>query len=455
MSFAESWLEMSMQLVARPVDGIPVYREGASDEESVQRFQDDPTRFHLRAFRRLGPIYATYFRRRMWVVLAGLEANDFVWRNWKIWDYSDANAPFLDEMGPDHVTALDGDHHRDKRTILKPAFDQAPAIRFLPEFHRQLEDELRKVSNQRIELVKFWGKVITKINSRTVAQAEIPDDVIERMAEWEYQMLRGLFLDDGRTSYIEREAYLALKAETFIWLRKIVAERLANPDRYDDNFAATFRARALHEGGSPNPDRLVNDLYLILLAGTDNTSGLINSALILTAANPDWSRALREELDLWDGHDVRALGQMPRLKASILETQRIRPGTFTLAKRAGEDFEFAGCCVPAGTDVLHVHTLGHFLEEAYEEPFQFKPERFLEQDKFVAKTFGLFGGGPHVCLGRNHSLMQTPVAVASAIRTYDLEFAEPPDQHVRVGYAGSRIHQELWVTLVPRRPHDR
>jgi cytochrome P450 len=193
---------MSMQLVSRPVDRIPVYREGASDEESVQRFQDDPIRFHLRAFRRLGPIYATYFRRRMWVVLAGLEANDFVWRDWKIWDYSDANAPFLDEMGPDHVTALDGDHHRDKRTILKPAFDQAPAIRFLPEFHRQLEDELRKVSNQRIELVKFWGKVITKINSRTVARAEIPDDVIERMAEWEYQMLRGLFLDDGRTSYI-------------------------------------------------------------------------------------------------------------------------------------------------------------------------------------------------------------------------------------------------------------
>jgi len=32
--------------------------------------------------------------------------------------------------------------------------------------------------------------------------------------------------------------------------------------------------------------------------------------------------------------------------------------------------------------------LGHFLEEVYEEPFRFKPERFLEQDKFVPKTFG-------------------------------------------------------------------
>jgi cytochrome P450 len=354
-------------------------------------------------------------------------------------------------MGTDHVTALDGEHHRDKRTILKPAFDQAPAMRFLPEFHRLLGDELIKACNQRIELTKFWAKVITKINSQTVARAEIPDDVIERMAEWEYQMLRGLFLDDGRPSYIERERYRALKAETFAWLGKIVDERLANPDLYDDNFAATLRARVAQEGGSPDRDRLVNDLYLVLLAGTDNTSGLINSALILIAAYPEWLRALREELDSWNGFDLRALAQMPRLKASILETQRIRPGIFALGKHAGEDFEFEGYRVPAGTDVLHVNTLGHFLEEVYEEPFRFKPERFLEQDKFAPKTFGLFGGGPHVCLGRNHSLMQTPLAVAQAIRNYNVVFEEPPEKRVRVGYAGSRVHQELWVRLVPRR----
>jgi cytochrome P450 len=188
-----------------------------------------------------------------------------------------------------------------------------------------------------------------------------------------------------------------------------------------------------------------------LLAGTDNTSSLINSALILVAAYPEWLGALREELDLWDGRDIRALAQMPRLKASILETQRIRPGIFALGKNAGEDFEFEGYRVPAGTDVLHVNTLGHFLEEVYEEPFRFKPERFLEQDKFVPKTFGLFGGGPHVCLGRNHSLMQTPIAVAQAIRNYDVMFEEPPEERVKVGYAGSRVHEELWVKLVPRR----
>jgi cytochrome P450 len=64
----------------------------------------------------------------------------------------------------------------------------------------------------------------------------------------------------------------------------------------------------------------------------------------------------------------------------------------------------------------------------------------LEQDKFVPETFGLFGGGSHVCLGRNHSHMQTPMAVAQAIRNYDFVFEEPPKQRPRAGYAGSRVH---------------
>jgi len=55
-------------------------------------------------------------------------------------------------------------------------------MRFLPEFHRLLEQELSSVNNERLELTKFWARLITKINSRTVARAEIPDDVIERMA---------------------------------------------------------------------------------------------------------------------------------------------------------------------------------------------------------------------------------------------------------------------------------
>jgi cytochrome P450 len=445
-------------LLGKSIDDIPIHRIGATDQESFAAFQRDPMTFHLRAFRALGPVYRTWFRDRMWVVLAGPEANDFIWKHGELWSYARANAPFLEEMGPDHVTALDGAHHREKRTLLKPAFDQAPAMRYLPQFNEGFRRALAAEAGSGpaggapVELVKFWADTITRINAQTVARAEIPDEAIPRLARWEYQMLRGLFLDDARASYVEREEYRALKAHALTWLHRIVDERLANPAAYDDNFAATLRARAELEGGTPDRERLVNDLYLILLAGTDNTSNLINWALIFTCHAPRWLAALRAELDGWDGGDVMALSRLPTLKAILMETQRVRPGTFVLTKESVLEFEFGGYRFPAGTKVMYPNVLGHFLEEFYPDPFTFNPERFLAGGRFVPRTQGTFGGGAHLCLGRNHSLLQSPIAVAQVMKYYDVEFLRPPDFDVRVGYSGGRLEEELNVRLIPRSP---
>jgi len=133
-----------------------------------------------------------------------------------------------------------------------------------------------------------------------------------------------------------------------------------------------------------------------------------------------------------------------------METQRLRPGVFALTKHSAEAFDFGGYRIPAHTDVIHALALGHFLEECYPDPFAFKPQRFLEGGKFVPRTIGLFGGGTHICLGRNHSLMQSPVALARVARNYDIFFMEPPKETIVAGVTGSRRERELWARLVPR-----
>jgi cytochrome P450 len=435
----------------KTVDDIAIYREGATDLESFESYQKDPLQFHLRAYRKLGPVYRTHFRSQLWVVLAGLEANDFVWKNTKLWSYHDGNAPFLDEMGPDHVTALDGDHHRQKRKILKPSFDQGPAMRFLPQFNKIFAQELKSAAvAPTLDLMKLWADIITKINSKTVAQADIPDDVLRRMARWEFQMLHGIFLEKQRPAYIGRDEYRALKAEVMTWLGRIVDERLANPGKYDDNFEMTMRARAEEEGGKPDRDRLINDCYLVLLAGTDNTADLINWTLQLTIADPVWLAEVREELAGWDENDVMALARMPKLKATIMETQRLRPGVLVLSKHSAEAFEFGGYKIPANTKIIHAISLGHILEECYPDPMEFKPRRFLEEGRFVPRSIGLFGGGTHICLGRNHSLMQSPVVVAQVLKNYDVTYQAPPYGTIVAGSTGARRERELWARLTPR-----
>jgi cytochrome P450 len=432
---------------------MPVFRLGRTDRESFEAFQNDPITFHLRAFRKLGPAYRTWFGDRMQVVLAGPEANDFIWKNGHLWSYAVANALLLDEMGDDHVPALDGAHHLQKRTVLKAAFDQAPARRFLPQFNagfrEALDDAAAKGSP--VDLILFWTHTITRINTRTVARADMPDDAIPPLMRWQHQMLRGQFLDDASRPCVEREEYRVLKAHAFSWLYRIVDERLANPGAHDDNFEATLRARSELEGGKPDRDRLANDLYLILVAGTENTANFIRWATVFAYTSPKWLGALRAELQGWDGADIQVLAKLPVLKAILMETLRVGPRSGGLTKHCVRDFEFGGYTIPAGTDITYPHVLGHFMEEFYPEPFTFNPARFLDSGRFVPRTQGIFGGGTHICLGRNHTLMQSPLALAQLVKHFDLEFARPPVFDVRVGNASSRLDEEVSARLIPCR----
>ena len=434
------------------VEDIPLYLPGGTDESCNEAYREDPLRFQLDGYRTCGPIFLTYFRNRRWVVLAGPDANNFIWQKPELWSYAEPNASFLEEMGPNHVTGLDGDPHKAKRAMLKPAFTMSAAFKFMPAFHAVFREgiDTASKSGEPIDLVPFWAELITWGNTLTTAVAEIPRDVTKRMTRWEIQMLRGLFLDDSKASYYERQEYQRLRAETFEWLGKIVDERLKNPDAYDDNYGQVMKARIEAEGLESPREYFINDLYFVLLAGTDNTSALVNYALMELYSAPQWIDWLREELDQWDGQNIMALQEMPRLKALIMETQRIRPGALQLFKYAIQPFEFGGYTVPAETDVLHLNNLGHFLEEFYPEPTVFNPERFIEKQRFVPKTFGFFGGGSHVCLGRNHTMMQMPIVLATLFRHWDVVFSEPVDRHLVASYSGGRIEKELMAHIKAR-----
>jgi cytochrome P450 len=432
------------------VEGIPLYTEAGADGAAASDLPEDRAEFAVRALRRAGPIFRTWVDGRLRVVLAGLEANEFIWRNTELWDYPFLFPAWREQMGPDHLNVLEGAGHRGKRTVLKPAFDQAPAARFLPEFSRCFGRDLAAVlGGGPRDLIRFWSEAIARANTRTVARAEVGERELGRLVEWEHQMLAGIQLGPARQAHYARPEYLALHAEAFALMGRILDERLADPDAGDDNFARVLRAR--REAGPWPADRgcLLDDLYYILVAGVENTSRLINAAALRLWAAPEWLGRVRAELDGWDGEDPMALAGMPALKAVVMETQRVAPPVFFVPRHAARDFEFGGHRVPAGTTLLHANVVGHFLEETYPEPFAFRPGRFLEQGRFAPRSNGFFGGGVHLCLGRNHTLLQTPVALARMARDCDLVCGDEAGLRASAG-AARELPAELWGEFGPR-----
>ena len=143
--------------------------------------------------------------------------------------------------------------------------------------------------------------------------------------------MHGLQLGEFRQAYFADPGYTNVKNPVFEYLEKVVRERECD-DTIDDNLARLIRDRP----GEAEPYSLeekLYDTYLLLIAGAENTTKLINWAMLYIYSDPDWLEELREELEDWMPESFcSGLREYPRLKATIMEVERLQPGALS-AKR--------------------------------------------------------------------------------------------------------------------------
>lgn len=416
--------------------GLPTQRDG------LEQFD------HLTAYRELGSIYQLQFRGERHVVIAGMDANEAAWRNPDLWAYEDALVPFREMMGPSHVTQLDREPHRRKRRNLKNGFAMSAVVRHLPEIDAVLAEQLQRNVGRPLRLHDFFMTALTVANSRTVLRCELQPAEVQRFITFEEDFIRGTSMGDARHAHYARPEFVAGKEFVFSFLKELVSRRLAG-EVVEDNFQIMLEDR--RERGEPlELDELVPEAYLLLMAGTGNTAKMLNCGLQNLLSDAEWLGRLQAELAGYSpAQFLQGMSGFPLLKATLMEMERLFPAAPVLSRVVYETFSFAGCELPKGTKVLHLQTLPHFLEEIYEEPYAFRPARWLEQE-YPKKAHGTYGGSTHICLGMNLVRIHSPVAVANLVRDYDWQLEEQPQIAVNFNYGVPQV-ADLQATLHPRK----
>ena len=114
---------------------------------------------------------------------------------------------------------------------------------------------------------------------------------------------------------------------------------------------------------------------------------------------------------------------MPFTRNFLLETERKFPVTPGMLKLAVRDMEVSGYRIKAGTEVLHLFVLSHFLEEHYAEPMSFRPERWSEPGLLRPHAFG---GGEHMCIGMNLSYLFVVMTLRLLVTSHQVKAAAAP-----------------------------
>ena len=193
------------------------------------------------------------------------------------------------------------------------------------------------------------------------------------------------------------------------------------------------------EAKNPNTDEkwslpeLWAEANNLIVAGSD-TSALTLAATFfyLTHNERTLEKATREVREVFKGQDIEdvrpgtALNSCKYLRACIDEAMRLSPSVPGILPRT---------VMPGGIEID-----GHFLDEGVEvgvgtyaihhnakyfsEPFEYRPERWLEEGpdlEIAQKAFAPFSLGPRGCIGKGMAYMEMMIAMARVLKLFDIK----------------------------------
>ncbi|KAK1971983.1 cytochrome P450 [Colletotrichum sublineola] len=173
-------------------------------------------------------------------------------------------------------------------------------------------------------------------------------------------------------------------------------------------------------------------------AGSDTTGTSLSAIFYHLLKRPDCFQKLREEADAvqpsrqneFTFHE--ALG-MPFLQAVIKEALRIHPAFGVPLERVVPEggATIAGRFFPAGKKVSIHCWVEHRNELIFEDPDEFRPERWLIEDEsklaLMNRHWIPFGLGSRTCIGRHISMLEIAKLVPRLVRDFDFKLQERPE----------------------------
>lgn len=220
-----------------------------------------------------------------------------------------------------------------------------------------------------------------------------------------------------------------------IYQEHVRANRVDNPRDLTD---ALLKAKKEAEDGDSSIKGFLTDERLILtmgevfVAGMETTASAVCWALLRLIHNPQIQEKLHEELDQVIGPnrspDLDDKKNLPLLEATITETLRISSIGPVAIHKTSVDTPLQEYIIPKGTPVLLNLWSVHHDPEVWNDPDDFKPERFLDEygnfQPPKADCFYPFSAGRRGCFGEPLARIEIFLLLARLLHRF--KFENPP-----------------------------
>ena len=342
-------------------------------------------------------------------------------------------------LGKNSVILLDEGDHLSQRKLMLPAFHGEKMTR--------LEGLMREVSEREveswpagdsIELHKRFQALTLEVILRAVFGLD-PGPRLDTLRKRLTVMAENAVKPFSAVPALQRDwnplwrQFKAIRAEVDGHLFDLIDERRAEGDSGRADIL-TMLLDARHEDGSEmSKQELRDELMTLLVAGHETTASELSWAFERLAREPRVVDRLIAEVDADEGDDY--------VMATVYETLRRRPVLPNAAPRlVKQPIQVGDIEYPEGVCLVANGYLLHHDPDIYEDPYAFKPERFLGE-KPGTYTWIPFGGGRRRCLGASFALLEMKIVLQAVLRR---SVPQP-------GIDGPELTRRRAITIAPKR----
>ena len=293
----------------------------------------------------------------------------------------------------------DAPRHTSLRALIMKAFTPASVTLLEPRI-RELCTELVDSALEHGEADLASGLAVP-LPMRVIAEmVGVPAEDWKLFRRWSDSILKLSYsmFDDVETAAAGKE-YMAVSAEMSTYLAELTAARKAK--RAEDLLTRLTEAEV--DGERLTPDEILAFVQLLLVAGHETTTNLINNAVICLTDAPDEMARLRVTPSL--------------LPTAIEEALRYRSPVQWIYRTTRQAVEMHGQTIPAGRFLLPVIGSANRDQKWFPQPDRFDVGR--DPNHHLA-----FGHGIHFCLGAPLARLEGRIALGELIsRTKSIEYA--------------------------------
>jgi cytochrome P450 len=357
----------------------------------------------------------------------------------EVFHSGEAVEPFLGPVvGPNSVFVLDEAEHLRERKLLLPPFHGERIRTYARTFEEIAAREVERWPlgrpfplRERMQQITLEAILRTVFGIQDEAVIARFQDRIRGM-EWTSNVIvwmPALRRDWDRVGPWAR--FQRARARVYELVYAEIDRAAADPGlaERDDVLALLLQARR-EDGSAMTREELRDELMTVIAAGHETTATGLAWFFERVLRHPEVERRLRAEIA--DGGDGEYL------PATVREVLRVRPVILDVVRKVKRPATIGGWDLPADTDVVAGVALVQRRADVYEDPLEFRPERWLDGAQSATKYAWIpFGGGVRRCIGAPFAQLELEVMARTLLERARLRAPDPRPEAPRAAHVSS------------------